>query len=157
DEVVKKIGHVPHVHAGSSTATGIISLMAESKIPARAVQDANDYASVYADVRRTQLVDDYLNAATEVQTQITSLDQRMAALGPQGVVPSPEFTRLSSQRTVLLTQLDNLSVAANVSRTGGVKIINAAVSANKVRPDPVRNALVGLLVGLILGIGLVFL
>jgi polysaccharide biosynthesis transport protein len=54
-------------------------------------------------------------------------------------------------------QLDQLQLASNLTETGGAQVISRAEPpTDHVRPKPVRNAIVGLMLGAMMGLGLAF-
>lgn len=152
DLAESKLGHPVRVSATSGTSTSIIDISAQATTADRAVADANGYAKVFIEERRQQSVDDYLQAAEQVQAKIDDIN------GQIGFSGSPDETeRLTRQRDFYADQLDQLRFAASANQIGGAQVVSSAGFGNKVRPVPTRDALIGLIGGLILGVALAFL
>jgi capsular exopolysaccharide synthesis family protein len=147
-----KLGHPVNVSASSGETGTIIQISTQATNADQAVADANGYAKVYIEERRQQSVDDYLQAAEQVQTKIDDINAQIGF-----AVTVDEQERLARQRDFYANQLDQLRFAASANQIGGAQIVSAAGGANKVRPVPSRDALIGFVGGLILGIALAFL
>ena len=164
--------------------TDLVTITAESTEPAEAARIADTYAEVYIETRRQQQVADLQTAIDQVQAKITEIgaqldrvDQPLADLEAQiaraGGAERQELEAqrsgleerieslsddIESQRAPYIAQLDRLQLAINLTQTGGAEIVSRALEpTSPVRPDPVRNAALALVVGLILGVGLAFL
>ncbi|MGH9179945.1 MAG: polysaccharide biosynthesis tyrosine autokinase [Acidimicrobiales bacterium] len=170
DLVRKELGSAPKVSASPVGQTDVIEVRAESTDPDRAAAIANAYAESYIDFRRTQAVDDLLAAAEQIQEKITELQGQMDALGATppttargGARPAPAVD-VAAQRDQLLAQqalfrqkLDQLQVDAAL-KSGGAQLVTPAVApSTPVRPTPVRNGVLALVVGAMLGLGVAFL
>jgi capsular exopolysaccharide synthesis family protein len=152
DAVQAKIGHAAAVEAAAIGSTDVIKITTSSTDADQAISDANNYAKISIEVRRQRAVDDYLQAAQVVQTKLDELDTRIAS------APTiDERLRLDAQRDFYANELDQIRFDAGASEIGGAQIVSKAVSADKVRPAPLRDGLVGLIAGLMLGIALAFL
>ncbi len=180
DIVRKKIGSAPPVQVRPVGQTDLVTIRAESADAARASLIANTYASAYIDFRRAQALDQFSAASEEIQSRITQLQQQVDSLGsttanlPACVNPtttpdacsqraSAEAT-LTARRTTLLNQLglfqqtlDQLGVDSTVA-SGSAQLVTPASTASKpFAPTPTRNAVLGVVLGLLIGIGLAFL
>ncbi len=152
DAAEAKIGHPVNVSADSGDSASIIALSVQSTNADQAVKDANEYAKVFIDERRQKSVDDFLQAAEQVQAKIDDINGQIA------VAPTiDESVRLARQRDFYANQLDQLRFAASANQIGGAQVVSAALNANKVRPVPARDAMLGFIGGLVLGIVLAFL
>jgi succinoglycan biosynthesis transport protein ExoP len=168
DLVRKELGSAPKVSASPVGQTDVIEVKAESTDPDRAADIANAYAESYIDFRRGQAVDDLLAAAEQIQQKITELQIQIDGLGGTattegGVPPEPtvdssqERDQLVAQQALFRQKLDQLQVDAAL-KSGGAQLVTPAVTpTSPIRPTPIRNTVVGLAVGLMLGIGLAFL
>lgn len=169
DLVRKELGSAPKVSASPVGQTDVIEVKAESTDPDRAAEIANAYAESYIDFRRTQAVDDLLAAAEQIQGKIADIQAQIDGGGAttttvRGERPAPppaDVTRqreqLQAQQALFRQKLDELQVDAAL-KSGGAQLVTPAVAPDTpIRPTPVRNAVVALVVGLMLGLGLAFL
>ena len=155
---------VPDVNASGAADTDIVEVSVEHTDPEQAALIANAYADAYIDFRRTQNVNDLLNAAQEIQAKIDELQVQIDAVDAGGedggeVTDSERSQRdqLVSQQALFRQQLDQLQVGAAL-KTGGAQIVTpAAAPSSPVRPTPIRSGVLAGVVGLILGVGLAFL
>ena len=159
--VRQKLGRVPDVSASTAGTTDVIAVSVRGTNASRAAKDANTYAQTYLDTRRKQTVDDLLSAGQEVQSRIVDLQHQIDAiplpLGPNQTV-DPQRQSLEQQQSYYRQQLGQLQVNAQISQTGGGQIVsNANTPSSPVEPQTIRNALIALALGLVLGIGLAFL
>lgn len=181
DVVSSQLGRkVPNVRGGQESGTNILTAAVSSPDRELARRAANAYAVAYIDFRRQQAVDDVLAASEKVdakvqekQAQIDAIDKKITDLALQDAarlardpkaVPSAELTSLRAERASLDAQrstfkqrLDQLQVDS-AQKTGGAQLVEqAALPEDPVSPKPLRNSGLGLLLGLLLGVGLVFL
>ncbi|MGI9121045.1 MAG: polysaccharide biosynthesis tyrosine autokinase [Acidimicrobiales bacterium] len=185
DAVAEKLGRPAAVAIQGVGTTDVVRLTAESTKPAEAVQIANTYAETYIATRRQQLIDDLLAASQQVQAkvdeidpQLTELEQPLTAIDAQIAAANDAAQRqalqaqraraeqdvaarqqaLQAQRATYAQQLDRLQLAGNLTQTGGAQLVSRAVEpVSPVRPTPVRNGMLAVVVGLMLGVGLAFL
>lgn len=152
DAVREEVGHSVSATATGVGATAVIRITATSSDPGQAVADANAYARTAIDVRREQAVADYLEAAETVQAKIDELDASIAT------APSfAEAERLTRQRDFYANELDQLRFQASASEIGGAQVVSRANGATKTRPAPIRDGMVALVIGLMLGVAIAFL
>lgn len=163
--VQKKLGVAPRVAVAVVGQTDVITVSAESTDPRSAATVANAYANAYIDFRRTQDVNDLLQAAGQIQARIADLQHQIDFLNPQiasGGPPAqatigPQVDNLVQQQGAFKQQLGQLEVSAAL-RTGGAQLVTpASTPASPAKPRPTRIAVIALAVGLIFGIGLAFL
>jgi succinoglycan biosynthesis transport protein ExoP len=165
--VRKKLGSVPPVSASSVGETDVIEVGATSTDPQRAARVANAYAEAYVDLRQQQAVDGLLKAVEkiqvkvdELQSQIDALDQQIALIPPESRVDNPLLPRravLIQQQGAFQGRLDEVQVTANL-KTGDAQLVTpAATPSRPATPQPRRDAVVALVVGLLLGVALALL
>ena len=154
DAAEKKLGHAPDISISSSDTSDVVDISARSTKARRAAGDANGYAAAYVAFRRKQNVDDLVQAGQQIQEKISEIDGRLPGLATD----SPERTTAEQQRAFLQQQLDQLQVSSSLSQVGGARLLSkAGVPDTPVVPQPVRNAAIAVVLGLLLGIGLAFL
>jgi succinoglycan biosynthesis transport protein ExoP len=159
--VRRKLGRLPKISASHAGQTDVIRVRVRSTKASEAAADANTYARTYIDVRRQQAIDDFLSAGQQVQAKIVDLQRQMDAL-PTSLTPDPSVdaqrVSLGQQQAYYRQQLDQLQVAAQISRSGGSQVVSRATTpTSPVEPETIRNGLIALALGLLLGIGLAFL
>jgi non-specific protein-tyrosine kinase len=162
-------GEAPPVTINDVSGTQFVQVTAESSEPEAAATIANAYVSAYEDYRRQQTIDELVPVRDQAQAQFDSLqaeiDDLTTRLEEVSSVTEPFlfgdlFDRRSAvqeRQTPIRTQLDDLNTRIQFA-TGGVADPTAATPPRQPsRPQPVRNGLLALPVGLVFGIGLVFL
>ncbi|MDQ6927036.1 MAG: polysaccharide biosynthesis tyrosine autokinase [Actinomycetota bacterium] len=167
--VKQQLGVSPHISVSGVTGTDVLDVTAESTVPKRSAIVADAYANAYIDFRRKQAVDDILAASKQIQTQIDDIQKQMdSAEAEVGAAPAAQQAAvrqsvnnrkdlLSSQQAVFRQKLDQLQVDQAIKSGGAQLVTPATVPTSPVRPQPLRNAAIALVLGLVLGIGLVFL
>ncbi|MFA5885952.1 MAG: polysaccharide biosynthesis tyrosine autokinase, partial [Acidimicrobiia bacterium] len=154
DAAAQALGHVTAVHIDSEEESAVVSVVAQSEDPQRAARDADAYAQAYVDYRLQTTVQSLLDAGQEVQSQIRDLDAQLAFVGAS---PTSQRTVLESKRAYLVEQQSRLELAAGLANAGGAAVLaKAEVPGVPVSPKPLRNALIGAVLGLLLGVGLAF-
>ena len=181
DIVTSELGRkVPRVQGRQEDQTNVMIAAVSSKDRELATKGANAYARAYTNFRRTQAVNDVLAASKqvdakvqEIQGQLDQLDAEIDKLAAADAArlardprapPSGELTALRSQRSSVASQqllfkqkLDQLQVDSAL-KTGGAQLVEeATLPDDPISPKPLRNTGLGLLLGLLLGMGLVFL
>ncbi len=150
DAVKAKLGFDARVSARPVAQTDVIAVRAEDGDAKRAATIANAYAAAYIEHRRNQAVDSVLAQATEVGKKISDLKKQVET------ATGPLRDTLVQQQALFQNRLDQLQVDASL-QTGGAQLVNEAeVNAAPVRPRPVRNAAIAIVVGLFFGTGVVF-
>lgn len=95
-----------------------------------------------------------IEAGDEVTTKIAEIDAQIAALPATSTRRAP----LEDQRAYLVEQQGRLEVSANLADAGGAAVLaEADVPVAPVEPKPLRNTLLGAILGLLLGVGIAFL
>ena len=181
DIVTSKLGReVPHVRGAQEAGTNVMLATVVSKDKELATAAANAYALAYTDFRRTQSVQDVLDASKQVDAKVQELQGQLDALDgeidklaaqdaarlardPKGQ-PSNELASLRAQRSSISAQqqlfkqkLDQLQVDSAL-KTGGAQLVEeATIPTGPISPKPERNTALGILLGLLVGVGLAFL
>ena len=155
DAVEAELGREAEVSISARSETFVVSISARSTDADEAAETANTYARIYVETRRQAQVDDLLSAAEQVQARIGEINAELATVPPEDIARRQS---LESRRTTYSEQLDQLQLAGELTRTGGAQIVSEAERPDSpVEPQPVRNAAIAAVLGLLLGIGLAFL
>ena len=178
--VREKIGSAPPVQVRPVGQTDVVTIRAESTDPARAPVIANAYANAYIEFRLKQAVDEFSAQSAGIQDRIADLNSQISNLGSQltnaptcvsqqatpdacaqrtGIEQSITSRRaaLEGQIGTFRQRLDQLQVESELANGGVVLITPASISSAPFAPTPMRNAVLGGVLGLLLGVGLAFL
>jgi len=148
-------GKVSSVSVKEAGTTEVIDATVESPDPGVAKRAADLYAQTYVEARRSQDVDSLLAAANEVQKKVTQIQAQINALGP--LSPATERQDLTTEEDLFKQQLDQTQANAAV-QTGGAQVVaQAELPTSPVKPQPIRDAALAGVLGLLLGVGLAFL
>ena len=167
--VTGKLGSAPNVIVAQVGQTNVISVTANAANPTRAALIANTYARAFVYYRQSVSSHNLTAAETQLSQQIAAIDAQVAAINAQiaasnaqvaasnaqatvGTSPAVagEVTALLNQETTLREQLAQLQVAAVTG--GGVGMLTPAPAPSAPSsPKPVRDAVLGFVLGLLSG------
>lgn len=165
DAVRAELGSAPAVSVRQVGTTAVVQVVAEDTDRSRAAAIANAYVQAYIDHRRQEGVNEALAAQTEVQRGIDELQSQIDLLdGQLAGAQGANSDSLRAQRQTLVQQQALFKDALSRQQvntaliTGGAEIVRSApVPSTPVRPTPLRNAVLALVLGTLLGVGLAFL
>lgn len=130
------------VTVDTSAQAGLVLVTAANTDPHTAAAVATEFAASFAAFARETAQETYANAARLVRNRINSLRR-------SGVTDSAQVSRLREQ-------LDNL-VSSESLQTGGLTLAErASAPGSPSSPKPLRNTLVGAIIGLLIGLGFAF-
>lgn len=163
DLVRERMGSAPPASVTQVGLTEVLEVRVQASQPRMAAELTDAYVTSYLDYRRTQAVDDLVAKAKEIQrvlddlkAQVADLDARTAAARPPGPTtaasPTTERDALISQQALFKQRLDQLNVDTSITNTNASAATPAEASNTPVSPRPVRNGLMGLGLGLVMGI-----
>jgi succinoglycan biosynthesis transport protein ExoP len=170
DAAEEELGDVPDASFSRVEETDVVEIKVRNTNARTARDQVNVYADVYLEVRQAQIADELLNTRQRIQLQIDELNARLGALDAAvlGLPPEAQGAALESQageRASISQQLafyseelDRLALTADLAAQAGAQVLSeASVPDSPVSPKPVRNGLLALVAGLVLGLGLAFL
>jgi capsular exopolysaccharide synthesis family protein len=153
-DATKTLGYAAKASVGSSSTDDVLTFSASRGDRAAAAAIANAYANGYITARRANQVDQYTQQVTALETSIAKLEAQANTLAPT----NPQRAALQQSITTLTQTVEQTQAASQLVDQVGPTVVNAAVvPTSPASPKPTRNALLGLLVGLVLGVGLAFL
>ena len=145
-KVRELLGDAPPVVAAPAGNTDVIQIRARDSDPAQAADTANAYASSFIEVRKAEAIDEILASVERIQAKLSELQRQIDQ------TPPPGRDALVRQQEAFKNRLDLLQVEAEV-QTGDAEVVTPAQPPeDKVAPRPLRNALLALLAGLVLGL-----
>jgi capsular exopolysaccharide synthesis family protein len=157
DELLK------HVEVSAIGQTNIVKITATAGAPDAAAKIANTVADEYVRAARDARRENITAAANEVQrrldeakAEILDLGHKISASGQSRDLQA-ELQIATGTYSTLADKLEQLRINEQLE-TGPGRVVSAAVvDANAVSPRPVRNVVLGLVVGLIFGMCMAFL
>jgi succinoglycan biosynthesis transport protein ExoP len=153
--VKKMLGSAPPIAAAEVSQTNVIALTAVSTSPARAALIANTYAKAFVASVTASTISNLTSAENQLNSQINSIGRQINKLNP--TTDAAQLSALSNQAGVLKQQLAQLQVAGAVASSSVEFVTPALAPAAPSSPKPVEDALLGLLIGLVIAIGVAFL
>jgi len=146
-------------------ATSVAEVTVISTDPTLASRAANAYVSAYISQSQSTYLAQQQSAELQLQTQINFLQdeidsaqqQLSKASTAQSSALITQLGQLDAQQQTLRSQLSQLQINAAQAPSGGRLVSPASPPATPSSPKPVRDALIAVLLGLILGIGIALL
>ncbi len=143
--------------------TNLVRITARAGSPESAVAIANEMASGYVAWSQESKRESLQSASAEVEMrledakdQILELGRRIQAEGKSDELAA-ELQIATGSYTTLAEKLEQLKINEELE-TGSGRVVSPAVPVEvPVAPGPLRNAILGLAVGLVLGLGMAFL
>jgi succinoglycan biosynthesis transport protein ExoP len=143
--------------------TNVITITATDGNPERAAVTANAVANAYVQWSRETKRESINAAADEVQVrldaakaEILDVSRRIQGAGrTEGL--AAELTIATAKYSALSQKLEDLRVNEDLAVGSGRVTTSAAADPNPVSPKPVRNGILAIALGLIVGVGLAFL
>ena len=147
----------------------VLELSYSSTDPETARDAPNSYASSYIDYKRDKAQEALELGRQAVENQLTPVQEQLDAvtrrLGAPGVGTDDALrSTLETERAALIAQLgvleqrvDDFELSIPIDLAGGEVIQPAALPTSPTSPDHVKNGLLAVFLGLMLGIGLAFL
>ena len=166
----------------SSDTSDVVTVSMTAENAQAAADLVNVYVETFVEARRQQRVDELLAAGAEIQAQIDELDAEAAEIRQPltdieaQLAADPDDDTLAAQRDALESQLaselatiasrigfyeqqlEDLELTAGITSSGGAQVLTPAEAEDDpVSPQPLRDAAIALVLGLVLGVGIAFL
>jgi Mrp family chromosome partitioning ATPase/capsular polysaccharide biosynthesis protein len=149
----------------SAVTDEVLEIEASAPNADTAVAASNAYANAFLESRRTLVRDAFAAAVSDLDRQMATLTARSNDITDSIASASSEdeAARLRAQQSSISATLTDLvttrdqRAAQRESVTGGGQIVQTATSASASGPVLLRDALVGVILGLALGLGLALL
>lgn len=162
----ERLGFSPNVSDSEVGETNVINVTVTGRTATLAARAANTYANLFVEYQQSSAVKTITSAEQQYQSQINAVTAQISALQASSASAPPSSTAaanaastlaaLNSQQSVLKEELAQLQISATQT-PGGIQVVSpATVPLAPSSPRPLRNALLGLAIGLILGIGVAF-
>jgi polysaccharide biosynthesis transport protein len=174
------VGDEPALSVRADANADVLVFTAESTDPELAASAATRYAEAFVEQRRESLVAEYMASGEVLQqreVEITAMlnllelerEAAESAVAPNAPNRQAELARiaaeydrraasLEAQRQRYTELLDSLLLSAELAQGSGAQVIRPAeVPASAFAPTTLRNLVVAMIVGLVLGVGAAFL
>lgn len=132
----------------ASEDVAVLKFTGASKDGAQSVKFANAYATAFAEYVTQRERAEATRALGQIQNQIAAVEQRLART-------SSSRDPLAAGLEASLQTLQNQAAEEAVAPRDAAKLIERAADANRVSPQPFRDALLALLLSTLLGSGIV--
>ncbi len=162
-------GRAPAISAETVSGTEFIRVTAESGDPESAAAIANAFVQSYVEYRRQQTIDQLTPVRDQAQARYDAIqaeiDDLTAQLSDVSEVTQPAtYNDLADRRTAAQSRLSTVRASldeyeASINLVTGVATDGTPATPpdRPSKPQPVRNGLLAIPVGLVFGMGLVFL
>jgi non-specific protein-tyrosine kinase len=151
--------------------TSVIRVRVESTVPSVARDAADGFTKVYIERRTHESVQALVTASNELRksiddkkTEIDGLDTQLTRLQAQPKPDTVQIDSLQAQRdnaqrllSTFRDKYDQLQVDASLRNEGAQLVAKAPLPSIPVRPRPIRNGILAIMLGLFVGVGLGFL
>jgi polysaccharide biosynthesis transport protein len=143
--------------------TSILLFVTHDPDPKRAADLAHYFATTYVELRKEQSLVPFTEQLRLAESQRTSDNQALNQIGPfragEPSAVTDQRNRLTADLAAQQSQIDQLNQSiGNIRQSSADAIIeDASVPTSPVRPNHLRDGLLGAIVGLVLGFGAAFL
>jgi succinoglycan biosynthesis transport protein ExoP len=147
------------VTASADTGTNNITIVAIDPSAAGAARVANAFAAAYVAWSRDNESSSMKTAADDVQRRLAQAQAQIVAIEATATRSGVSQVRLEAARTLYSTladKLQQLQIAEQLATGMGSVLSSAAVDPVPVSPRPTRDVGLGLAIGLLGGLGMVF-
>ena len=157
-KAASQLGFEPSISASQVGQTNVITVTGTAKTPALAALSANTYAKAFVAEQRTNAINALISGEQQYQDQINTITlaiQNLSASASPSAGAS--ISALASQEALLKGDEAQLEVAA-AGTPGGVEVASlATLPTSPSSPRPIRDGVIALVIGLLLGLSAAFL
>jgi non-specific protein-tyrosine kinase len=161
-----------HVEVLAAGQTNVVLIRATDTDPQRAANVANEMASAYVAWSRGTKRESIKAAADEVQVRLDQARADILTLGKKIVntrtldkngnivhddALQAELTIATNLYATLAEKLETLRVSEQLETGAGRVVATAVANPSAISPKPMRNSMLGLVAGLVVGIAMAFL
>lgn len=181
--ITRRLKYDPDVTIGAPDKTSpTITVASRNEDPKQAALDANEFAKAFVIERRAAINNQFEDAITDVQRQMTDLDREVAdarlRIGEldgeierttdnsqlliltaerDRLIQTSDAARIAQRQAELQASVDRLQNAQNSNLARGQYTVSEGfVPSNPVYPEPIKNGITALGIGLLLGILVAF-
>ncbi len=148
------VGEEPDLSVRADADADVVHFSAASANATLAAQAADAYAQAFITERRQSMVAEYMASGEIIEQRMAEIDDEIDALGSD----DRRLTALQTQRDRYSELLSSLMLSAELAQGSGAQLIRPAeVAEAPFEPTTLRNAVLALVVGLVLGVGAAFL
>ena len=149
-------GFLGNSSVSTSPTSDILTFAVTNPDPALAKQLANAYAQSYSDYRQRLYSDSIDRAIADVDQRIQRLDRTGGSLKTSTRAGLGALTAYGALYSSLVDRQETLQ-SMKALQSSVASVLRQADGASLTQPKTLRNAALGLVVGLVLGLGLAFL
>jgi polysaccharide biosynthesis transport protein len=146
------LGATSGVSATGKANSNVITIFATSSDPQQAAASATAYAKAYTDFRTDQIRKALDEAGKGIEGRIGVVDGQLVAARSDN-----ERRGLEDQRTTLEEQAGRLRIQREIADSGVTVVQAAQPPSSPESPNPVRDGLLALVIGLVLGVSVAVL
>lgn len=157
-KAASQLGFEPSISASQIGQTNVISVTGTARTPALAARIVNTYSKAFVAEQRTNAINALISGEQQFQDQINTITLAIAKLGTSPTpTASATISALASQEALLKGDEAQLEVAA-AGTPGGVEVASlASIPSSPSSPRPIRDGVIALVIGLVLGLCAAFL
>ena len=157
-KAASELGFEPSISASQVGQTNVISVTATARTPSLAARTANIYAKAFVASESTIAINALISGEEQYQKQINAINFQIQQLDTStSSVATSTISALASQEAVLKGDEAQLEVAS-AETPGGVEVVSPAIRpSSPSSPRPLRDGILALVIGLLVGLGAAFL
>lgn len=155
-ERARRVGGISPIDATARSTSNIVTLSAMDTDPQQAAATVSAYFRAFSDYRTEQQRSALDKTATQLEGIISRLQGQISRLSNDAVGLS-ERTSLQQQVATVQLELSRVLTQQSLVSSGLIVVQEPQVPQSPVSPTPVRDALLALVLGLVLGMSLAVL